>query len=213
MSVSQKVSFNFRKDDPYTINGGFEYDNIKRTHIDVYTDYSYDNLSRGAELTLARKFFSANAMWAGRLDGGINRQFASVPNPLEAAIPTNVMYNWQDAWLAESFKFPSSFGDKTDLMRLILSARAYRQDYMMRPYKVSPDGSQLFLDHSYYLGSIGFANWNYYVDHSVYSLGNAEYFSKGFNAAIMAGLDQDEELGNRMYLGIQMNYGKYIKNF
>src|ERR1017187_2323306 len=44
MSVSQKVSFNFRKDNPYTVNGGFEYDNIKRSHIDIYTNYTYENL-------------------------------------------------------------------------------------------------------------------------------------------------------------------------
>ena len=211
MSVAQAVSFNYRKDNPYTVYGHFEYDNIKRSHIDTRVEYEYENLSRGVDLNVSRKFYSANALWAGHLQTGIYREYSNVPNALAAAIPTDVLYNWQDVWLASSIKVPGKLGDKESQMRLIVSGRFFNQNYMSRPYKISSDGSLLFLNHTYLLGSVGLANWNYYVDHQVYSLGNAEYFSKGFNAAFIAGFDQDEELQKRFYSCLQMNYGGYIR--
>lgn len=105
-------------------------------------------------------------------------------------------YNWQDVWLATSFKLPGSFGVKHEFLRFILSGRMYRNNYITRPFKRSEDGAQTFIDRTYFLGSIGFANWNYYVDHSVFYLGQAEYFSRGLNGALILGFDYDEELQN-----------------
>ena len=212
-SISQKISINYRKDNPYTVYGGYEYDNIKRSHIDISAEYQYENLSKGGEIAITRDFFSANTLWAGHVKAEVYREAASVPNALDKAIPTNIFYHKEDVWLATSFKIPGTKTDANDLRRIILSGRMYRYTYMNRPFQKSNDGTQLFFNHSYFLGSVGLANWNYYVDHSVFSLGNAEYFSKGFNMAFVAGLDDDEEMQKRFYSGVEANYGGYIKNF
>jgi len=113
-------------------------------------------------------------------------------------------------WLASSHKLPGRLGKKYDLLRFILSARMYRSNYTSRPFRRSADGAQTFIDRTYFLGSMGFANWNYYVDHSVYYLGQAEYFTRGLNGALILGFDYDEELQKRFYAGLQMEYGKHI---
>lgn len=210
-SVYQKISVNYRKDNPYTIYGGYEYDNIKKTHIDVSGEYQYENLTTGGDVEASRRFYSINSQLAFDVHTGIYHELASVPNALAAAIPTNIFYNYQDVWLAESFKTILNPLLNSDMIRVIVSGRYYRNDYMSRPYMISPDSTQMFINHSFFLGSIGIANWNYYVDHSVYSLGNAEYFPKGVNATIIAGIDNDEELGKRFYSSFQINDGSYIK--
>jgi hypothetical protein len=210
-SISNYVSFNFRRDDFYTLSGGYLFENIRKSHIDAQISYNYDNLNKGAEVDITRNFFSANSQWAGHLQASYYHQGAALPNVLGAAIPTNVTYNTEDVWLARSFMLPKSWGSDFDLTRLVVSGRMYRNQYTDRPYEVSPDGSLIFLNRTYFLGSIGLANWDYYLDHNVYYLDQAEYFGKGFNPSIIMGLDEDEQLGKRFYSGVQLDYGRYAK--
>jgi hypothetical protein len=210
-TVFNSVTFNFRKDDFYSLSGGYLFENIKKSHIDARVSYEYDNLNKGVSGYVQRNFFSANSEWAGHLMGSYQHQSAALPNSLGQAIPTNVTYDNEDAWLARAFKLPSSLGQSFDLMRLIVSGRMYRNQYDSRPYQVSPDGSLIFLNRTYALGSIGLANWDYYLDHSVYYLDQAEYFGKGFNPSLIMGWDNDEQLGQRFYSGVQLDYGKYLQ--
>ena len=209
-SISNYITFNFRKDDFYSLSGGYLFENIKKTHIDASVHYQYDDLTKGVWVNINRNFFSANSEWAGHLQGQFEHQSAALPNTLGQAIPTNVTFNWQDAWLARSFKLPA-LGPQFDLMRLILSGRMDRYQYNSRPYQVSPDGSQIFLNRTYFLGSVGLANWDYYLDHSVYYLDQAEYFGKGLNPSLIFGYDYDEQLNKRFYSGAQVDYGHYLK--
>ena len=211
-SISNYISFNFRKDNFYTLLGSYRYENIKRTHIDAIVKYQYDNFNKGVWLNINRNFFSANSQWAGHIQGSFQHQSAAEPNSLGQAIPTNVTFNTQDIWLARAFKLPG-LGPKMDLTRLIVSGRMTRTQYTARPFEVSQDGSQIFLNRTSFLGSIGLANWDYYLDHSVYYLDQAEYFGKGFNPSLIFGYDQDEQLGRRFYSGAQIDYGAYIKGF
>ena len=206
-SISQKISFNYRKDNPYTVYGGYEYDNIRRSHINLSTDYQYENLNKGFEVQTWRDFFSANTRWAGHAFGGLYRESASVPNQLAQAIPTNIYYHYEDGWLAGAFKSPAI---REALQRVVIAARVYRVAYIKRPYRISSDSSQMFFNGLYALSGVGLANWNYYVDHNVFGLGQTEYFTKGFNISFVNGYVQDEELGNRFYSGVDANYGGYI---
>lgn len=209
-SLSTWVSLNYRKDNLWSVYGSYLYENIRRSRIDAKVSYDYSNFSKGGRIEIKRNFFSANSKWAGHIKASLTRESASLPNSFGSAIPTNVFYNWQDVWLATAFKMPGKVGQRHELLRLVLSGRVYRYSYTDRPFKRSSDGAQTFIDHTYVLGSIGFANWNYYVDHSVYSLGRAEYFSRGLNGALIMGFDYDEELQKRFYSGLQLEYGKYI---
>lgn len=209
-SISAWASLNYRKDNLWSVYGNYSYNNIRSSHIDARVSYEYSNFTKGGSIRIRRNFFSANSRWAGHLKAGIYRESNALPNSFGPSIPTNVFYNWQDVWLASSHKLPGKLGQKYDLLRFILSARMYRNNYIARPFKRSPDGAQTFIDRTYFLGSMGFANWNYYVDHSVYYLGQAEYFSRGLNGALILGFDYDEELQKRFYSGLQLEYGKRI---
>lgn len=209
-SITNTVSFNFRKDNFYTVGGNYEYDNIKASHVDLRGEYYYEPASVGGELTVKRPFFSANTRWAGRLKTSIYKQNAWIPNAFSDAIPTNVFVNEQDVWLATSFKLSGRNKVQSDLTRLILSSRFYRKDFTDRPFKRSADGELTFTNQLYFLTSIGIAQWDYYLDHSVYYLGQAEYFTKGLNTAFIMGFDNDEDLSKRFYSGLQISYGKFI---
>lgn len=209
-TLNNYVSFNYRKDNFYTIYGDYTYENIKRSQINFGAEYAYSKMAQSGSLGVSRNFFSANTKWAGHIKGGVDRTLEAIPNSFGQGIPTNTFTNWQDVWLATAFKFPGKFGKRYPQQRIILSGRAYRNQYIWRPYKRSPDGSQVFLDNTYFLGSIGFANWDYYVDHSVYYLGEAEYFAKGLSGALIGGFDYDEELQIRFYNGVKLSYGAYL---
>ncbi len=209
-SISSYVSLNFRKDNLYTVHGDYLYENIKRTQIDVNVGYMYDNFTKGGFLKIKRDFFSSKSKWAGHFKAEIFRESSLAPNFLAAAIPTNVFYNTQDIWLATSIN-PKFKDPRFELMRFIVSSRIYRKDYLSRPFQRSSDRSLNFLNRFYFLGSIGFANWDYYVDHNVFYLGQAEYLNKGLNGAVILGFDRDEELQKRFYSGAELTYGKNIK--
>jgi hypothetical protein len=212
-SISNYVSFNYRKDNFYSVYGNYLYENIRKSHIDARVSYNYDNFSKGGKINIRRDFFSANAKWAGHIQSALYRESAAMPNAFGDAIPTNVFYNWQDVWLATSMRLPGKIGEQRELLRMIISGRMNNYNYLSRPFKRSADGAQVFLNRTYFLGSIGFANWDYYVEYSVYYLGQAEYFSKGLNGALILGFDNDEELQKRFYSGLQLDYGKYFNHF
>lgn len=210
-SITNTVSFNFRKDNFYTVGGNYQYNNIKASHIDIKGMYYYQPASVGGDLIVRRPFFSANSRWAGHIKTGIYKENKWIPNAFSDAIPTNVFVNTQDIWLATSFKLSSRNKVQTDLTRLVLSTRLFRKDYLARPFKRSADGELNFTKQFYFLGSIGIAQWDYYLDHSVYYLGQAEYFTKGLNTALIMGFDNDEDLSKRFYSGVQFSYGKFIE--
>lgn len=212
-SIAVGAALNYRKDNFYSVYAIYKYDNIRRSHIDVKIAGDYSPLNKGGSLRISRDFFSANTKWAGHIKTSLYRESANVPNQFSSSIPTNTFYNTQDVWLATSIKMPSLKNARYDLVRMILSARMKRMDYLTRPYLRSADGTQTFIARTYFLGSLGFANWDYYVDHSVYYLGQAEYFNKGLNGALILGFDYDEELSKRFYSGVQLDYGKFIPKF
>ena len=129
-SISNYVSLNFRKDNLYSVYGNYLYENIKRSQIDAQVKYIYDNFTKGGEVKITRKFFSANSKWAGHIKAGVYQESRSLPNPLAPSIPTNVFYNEEDVWLATAIKIPGKISSKFDLLRCILSARMYRIDYI-----------------------------------------------------------------------------------
>ncbi|MFN8308979.1 MAG: hypothetical protein U0T73_03360 [Chitinophagales bacterium] len=208
--IGAYLSLNFRPDNLYTVSGTYSYNNIKSSFIDATAYGSYDKFQQGGGISIKRKFFSSKPQWAGHFKFNYYNQNQSAPALLSNPIPTKVQYNTVDFWMAKSFKFPGAFGERFPMLRLIGSTRFYRIDYVRRPYMHNESRSQNFVDQTTMLGSIGFARWDYYVDHRVYGLGPAEYFTKGLNAALIAGFQQDEELQERFYSGFALEYGKFF---
>ncbi|MFN8278010.1 MAG: hypothetical protein U0T84_11035 [Chitinophagales bacterium] len=207
------VALNFRPDNLYTFRLKYAYNNIRSSFIDLRADGSYDKFQQGGKLTIQRKFFSAAPQWAGHFKFSFYNQDVSAPVLLSNPIATKVQYGTVDFWMAKSFRFSGELGRKYPLLRLIGSTRFYNRLYTKRPFLHSEDLSQNYVNSTTVLGSIGFARWDYYVDRRVYGLGPSEYFTKGLNAALLLGFQQDEELQERFYSGFALEYGRFFEKY
>jgi hypothetical protein len=209
-AFSVAVSLNYRLDNLYTINAFYRYSNIVATHIDATITSRFDNLKRGAELTVSRAFFSGQAQWGGRVILNFYDEREIITSPGGAAVVAPNKVNYQDFWIAKTFQLPGVLGDRHPQFKLIAASRLVRNAYTMRPYLRNADHTISFLNQTYILGAVGFAQWDYYVDHNVYTLVRAEYFPKGLSAAVIGGFQDDEELHRRLYIGAAVQYGYYF---
>ena len=211
LSVAVSVNYQFLKN-PYTLAATYVYSNMAATHIDAILTGRFDNDQRGGALIFNRPFFSGKTEWAGHAIANYYIDQYIVPSADGPAVLAPNKVNTQDFWIAKTFNLPDVLSKKYPLYRIITAARMVRQDYPERPYIYSADGTISFLDQTFILGAIGFAQWDYYVDHNIYNLVQAEYFPKGLSGAVISGFQDDEILGRRTYLGAAMQYGYYIKN-
>ncbi len=209
--INAGVSINYRPDNLYTVSASYNYSNINSSFVDVTLSGSYDRFQQGGSLNIVRNFYSANAQWAGHIKASVINQQYIAPTLASKPLHAPNLSNVQDFWLARAFKMPEKIYQRTPLLRLIISTRLVRTAYNTRPYLHSADRSINFVNQTYLLGSIGFARWDYYIDHNVYELGKAEYFTKGISAAFISGFQEDEELGRRTYVGISLQYGKHFR--
>jgi len=210
--IGVAVSFNYRLDNPYTIAASYKYSNAAATHIDVAISGRFDNELRGGQVSANRPFFSGKTVWAGHAILNYYDEQYAVPSIEGPGILAPNKVNNQDFWIARTVDLPEKLSKKYPLYKLIVASRMVRTSYPDRPYIYSADGTISFLDQTYLLGAIGFAQWDYYVDHNVYDLVQAEYFPKGLSGALIAGFQDDEILQRRTYLGVAAQYGYYFKN-
>ena len=210
--INAGVSINYRADNIYTVNASYRYSNIKSSFVDASLNMTYDRFKQGGGLEIVRNFYSAKAEWAGHIKAYIINQSFIAPSLSSNPILAPNLSNIQDIWLARAFKMPFKFYEKSPLLRLIVSSRMMRTAYMSRPYLHNPDRSINFINSTILLGGIGFARWDYYIDHNVYELGRAEYFTKGLSASLLVGFQEDEELSRRTYVGASLQYGRYFNN-
>ena len=211
-TVQADATFFFRKFAEYRVHLGYAYTNIRSTHIDIGFNGSYDILNQSGNLVVNRSFFSSKAEWAGRMSVTITRNNRLLPDDRFNAFSAWVSTVSQDFWLAKSFKLGGELGDRNPLSRLIVSARMQRTDYMARPYLFSPGHIISFSNQDNILGAIGLGQWDYYIDHNVYSLDKAEFFTKGCSLALIGGFQNDELLQRRTYLAAAFQYGYAFTN-
>jgi hypothetical protein len=211
-SFGVAASFNYDLDNPYTLAAAYMYSNIAATHIDATLTGRFDNVQRGGQLFVNRPFFSGKTVWAGHVAlSYYDQQYISLSPEGPAVLEPNKV-NTQDFWMARTFDLPGNLSKKHPLYKLIAAARMIRVDYPQRPYIYSSDGTISFLDYTTIVGGIGFAQWDYYVDHNIYTLVQSEYYPKGLSGALLGGFQDDELLQRRTYLGAAMQYGYYFKD-
>ena len=214
--VSQIVqvdgTFYFRNFATYHLHLGYTYSNIRRTFINIGFNGSYDILNQAGTFVVNRTFFSSNTEWAGRILFNITRNNLVLPSDKLTFSNAWVSTASEDLWLARAFKLSGAMGVKHPLARIIVSARMQRTDYMNRPYILGPNRIINFIDQNNVLGAVGIAHWDYYLDHNVYSLDKAEYFTKGVSAGLIVGFQNDEILQRRTYLAGTLQYGLSFNN-
>lgn len=210
-SITQTVSLNFRADNFYLVEGVYRYNNIVRTKINFLSYYNYSRIATEGGAGFEKKFQSADDRWAGCILFDVVDSKARQTSKFGPIISTNTLTLNTDIWFARSFVLKKSKTEINDeYFRIITSARVFRTDYLKRPYLFAPDNLQQFLNGMFVLGGIGFSSWDYYFDRMVYNLGNGEYFSKGNSLSFIMGMQYDEKLKHRVYLGFKFNHGVYL---
>jgi hypothetical protein len=212
-TVQVDGTFYFRTFAAYHMHLGYVYTNIYSSFINVAVNGSYDILNQAGSFNINRNFFSAKTEWAGRILINATRNNLVLPTSDTKFINAWVATASEDLWIAHAVKLGGDLSLKFPLIRLITSARIQRTDYINRPYLYSPGHIINFVDQDNILGSIGIARWDYYVDHNVYSLDKAEYFTKGISVAIIGGFQNDEILLRRTYLAAALQYGVSFINY
>ncbi|MCW3124632.1 MAG: hypothetical protein JWO03_290 [Bacteroidetes bacterium] len=205
--VQADATFYFRTFAAYHVHWGYTYTNIRRSFVNIGFDGSYDILNQTGSVNVNRNFFSSKAQWAGRATFNIRRNNLVLPGEQFNYYNAWVSTVSEDFWLAKAFKLNGKLGEQFPLTRVVVSSRMQRTDYMSRPYTLGPRHIINFVDQNNILGAVGIAQWDYYVDHDVYSLDKSEYFTKGVSAALIGGFQNDEILQRRTYLAAALQYG------
>lgn len=197
-SLSQRWSYRARYTIPYIgktfISGEAEY-------VNEWNDHSY-------ALRFRKPFLAPTIKYAGGLELSQNRILVPILFPTDTInlyFPLN--FHVGDLWVGRAFRFYSGSENFQKSSRLVLSSRIIRYGYSQRP-EVKPDTS-LYQDRTTGLLSIGFSRRNYFRDVLIYGFGRTEDVPYGSLFTLTSGMEKNE-VGNRMYGGIRMDYAQYF---
>lgn len=191
---------------PYNFGVEYQVNNIAKSQIELDLEYYKQNQTQSYKAKVSRDFFAYNTKWAGLLkaennarkieDNGISNKY------------NNKFLNI-DSWLARSFALPKVVSKHSNL-RFIISARATATNH----YTI-PEGQpfQNFVNKQFYIGSLGFANRDWYGFEELYKFRQFDYVPKGFNVAFFTGYEKNQFLGGRFYNGTTANINKFYEKF
>jgi hypothetical protein len=152
--------------------------------------------------------FTQHAGYAGAADvgyrGRLEPRFLAGKDTITL---TSYSSHEQNIWLGKSWQPQDS--DKDGLF--YTTARVYHQAFVKRPH-VKQKRNQIFHNHSFMLGSWGFAHQHDYKAHFVYDVGQAENIPEGFKYNLIGGY-QVGEFWNRPYAGLDIAQAKLIPNW
>jgi hypothetical protein len=206
------ISLNYNKNNIYALNFQYLYKNIKRSRIDVFSEFSHDRYSNRYQLMVDRIYANAKMKWASSAILDFSSYQSGIGTVLVQNQPQGYIRSLkQDYWFSGAVPIKQKSRFLLSNARLILGYRFERTGYLSRPFVRDSRYADIYLNQYSSMGSIGISHWDFYVDKNVYLLGIKEYFPLGLSLAFIGGTTSDEELSNRFYSGIYLNYGLPIK--
>jgi hypothetical protein len=202
------VALNYNRSNIYSVSGSYRYRNIKRSRIDLFADVAYSPLQQYYELAALRNYYSVNSKWAFGASFKMNDFRNSVSDLNNRNVPSGGIKSLEhDYWASLSLPINKTVLGANSHSRFVLGFRFTRKDFLDRPFLRDVNFADIYLNNYASVFSIGLSHWDYYVDENVYFLGAKEYFPKGLSLALLGGTSGDEELDNRFYSGLYLNYG------
>ncbi len=206
------VSVNYNKNNIYALNFQYSYKNIKRSRIDLFSQYSHDKYANRYQFQADRIYANAKMKWASSVLLDFNSYLSGIGTVLVQNQPQGYIRSLkQDYWISGAIPIKKQNRFILPNARLILAYRFERTGYLSRPFLRDSRFADIFLNSYSSVGSIGISHWDFYVDKNVYLLGIKEYFPMGLSVAFIGGTTGDEELENRFYSGLYLSYGLPIK--
>ncbi|WBL21440.1 hypothetical protein [Zunongwangia sp. HRR-M8] len=196
----------------YTI--GYRAQNLFYTYInaealrDLEVDKSYKNYA-----SIDREFYSPYARWAGQISIGENLYKEDIYHEeLDTLLREPLKFRDFNIWGAYAIPIANKDSEKKLPTNLVVAGRFTKRFYMDRPGE-QIDSVSYFTNSNVLLGSIGVRNINFARDRYIFRNGDIEDISLGYSYILNAGVQRNSNTQNFLYLGVDLTFSDYIKNF
>lgn len=115
--------------------------------------------------------------------------------------------HYQDFWAGRSFALPSSYERKN----LIVAARLLNNSFASRPF-VAADSNFLYYNRKLLMGEVSLSSRKFLKSNYIAAFGISEDIPLGYRVSFITGRDFNE-FYQQNYLGFQLFWSSYIKNF
>ncbi|WP_345245798.1 hypothetical protein [Nibrella saemangeumensis] len=209
-----KTQFFYNKVDPFQkaeYLARYTVPYIGKTFLTAQADLMYLRHWKQFSARVFRPFLTPDTKYAGSLELGHykirNRLLRN--NQLDTAAFFPISYNYSDVWLGRSFKMFFGNPQEQERARLVIAGRLTRYTYLIRP-EVGADTNQLYQNSRTTMFSVGYSQRQYVRDVLIYGFGRTEDVPVGSLISLVGGVD-NAELGERLYIGLNLSRGQYIK--
>ncbi|MDN3593348.1 hypothetical protein [Zunongwangia endophytica] len=196
----------------YTV--GYRAQNLFDTYInaeairDLEVDKSYKNYA-----SIDREFYSPYARWAGQLSMRENLYKENIYHQeLDTLLREPLKFRDFNAWGAYAIPIANKDSEEKLPTNLVIAGRFTKRFYMDRPGE-QIDSVSYFTNSNVLLGSIGVRNINFTRDRYIFRNGDIEDISLGYSYILNAGVQRNSSTQNFLYLGIDLTFSDYLKNF
>jgi hypothetical protein len=205
--VRGSYRFNMNAPQPWEATAGYAIENISNTYITADINYINQNFYKERSAFLRRDFFATNTRYAGAVGAGrIDERLLLPPLPQDTVQRfTDLGYHRQDLWLGRSFRFKTYNLGFEPRGRLITAMRFINTNYYTAP-------SEIYQDNILGIASVGYSVRRYYKDRFLYGFGRTEDIPAGTLASVSMGYEKGD-LFDRRYLGVDLSFARYNKNF
>jgi hypothetical protein len=213
---SQLTAIRWNKNDeyqPFQFRTIYTVPYIGKTFITGQANLIFERDRKEQSIRFFRSFLTNETKYAGALEAGHTRlrQFKRRLDSTEELIPAfSTEYNYYDAWIGRSFKFPFRDSFLSKNARLVTAVRHNKYDFSDRP-EVRADTNKIYWNRSATMISIGYSNRNYKRDVLIYGFGRTEDVPVGSLFSLTLG-QENTEFGGRGYAGVQYATGKYVSH-
>jgi hypothetical protein len=191
---------------PFVQEGGLYYylTNIGGSFVDGIANYTLDDQgSQNLGFGLQRSFFSNKTRWAGST---LFQYLRDVHVPNDTLKITSYLEN-ANVWIGRAFLLRT----KGEPMRFVISEAVYNKNYFSRPF-ISADSNKRYYNYLQLLTGLSLSRNNYYLTDYVFDLGKKENIPYGYLFQVTFG-PEFSDFYNRLYGGIEIAYGDFIRKF
>ena len=203
---------NYDGNDPYQkleYLGRYVNPYIGKTFLTGQVDFQLLRFQKVLSAKLFRPFINPDTKWAGQVELGLYWLQNRVLIRPDSLVQFPLNYFYFDTWVGRSFPSPFKLRNPEDRARIVLAGRVTTYNYSRRP-EIRADTNQLYQDRRTTLFSIGYTQRRYVRDVLIYGFGRTEDVPYGSTISLVGGFER-AELGERVYMGINLSRGQYIK--
>ena len=196
----------------YTV--GYRAQNLFNTYInaeflrDLDVDDTYENFA-----SIDRDFYSPYARWAGQVSVRETLYEEQIYHEdLDTLLREPLNFRDFNVWGGYAIPIANKDSEEKLPTNLILAGRYTNRNYLDRPGE-HIDSVAYFSNTNVLLGSVGVRNINYTRDRYIFRNGDIEDIALGHSYFINSGIQRNSDNQNYLYLGVDLTYSDYIKNF